>query len=205
MPMLQGGTSVPHFDTKAEANQRFASGVPITYLRAPRSSGTTSYMFGMAPETGTTRPSTGRSRWATDKLAGRSPPRTSARRPTGIFKAGDSQIGKTVGIYGEALTISEMGEKLSKGLGMPPIYYHAAEADEYRGYGFPGADEMGMYCPGLSRLRRRRCSARAARRPPGRSTRRCRTSISSSPRTSGIEAAAEPGPRSGDNHLAGSR
>ena len=36
-----------------------------------------------------------------------------------------------------------MGKKLSKGLGLPSVYYHAAEADEYRGYGFPGADEMG--------------------------------------------------------------
>jgi len=61
----------------------------------------------------------------------------------GIFKAGQQYIGKTVGILGEALTIKEMGEKLSKGLGIGSVHYHAAEADEYRGYGFPGADEMG--------------------------------------------------------------
>ena len=40
-------------------------------------------------------------------------------------------------------TIEEMGQKLSKGLGLPSSHYHAAGADEYRGYGFPGADEMG--------------------------------------------------------------
>ena len=61
----------------------------------------------------------------------------------GIFKAGKQYIGKTVGIDGESLTIDEMGEKLSKGLGLGPVKYNAAEADEYRGYGFPGADEMG--------------------------------------------------------------
>jgi hypothetical protein len=61
----------------------------------------------------------------------------------GIFKGGQQYIGKTVGILGEALTVEEMGQKLSKGLGIGPIHYHVAEADEYRGYGFPGADEMG--------------------------------------------------------------
>ena len=32
---------------------------------------------------------------------------------------------------------------LASNIGIPAPYYHAAEADEYRGYGFPGADEMG--------------------------------------------------------------
>ena len=36
-----------------------------------------------------------------------------------------------------------MGQKLASNIGIPAPYYHAAEADEYRGYGFPGADEMG--------------------------------------------------------------
>ena len=61
----------------------------------------------------------------------------------GIFKAGDQYIGKTVGIAGEALTIEEMGKKLSKALGIGPVKYNAVEADVYRSFGFPGADEMG--------------------------------------------------------------
>jgi hypothetical protein len=61
----------------------------------------------------------------------------------GIFKAGDQYIGKRVGIFGEALTIDEMGKTLSKTLGVGPIKYNAVEADAYRGFGFPGADEMG--------------------------------------------------------------
>jgi hypothetical protein len=61
----------------------------------------------------------------------------------GIFKAGQSYVGKRVGITGENLTVNEMGEKLSKGLGISSVKYNAVEADTYRGFGFPGADEMG--------------------------------------------------------------
>ena len=61
----------------------------------------------------------------------------------GVFKSGDKYIGKTVGIAGENLSVSEMGDKLSKGLGIGPVKYNAVEPDVYRGFGFPGADEMG--------------------------------------------------------------
>jgi uncharacterized protein YbjT (DUF2867 family) len=140
MPILQEKYRVPHFDAKAEADAYF-QGVPTTFLR------TTFYwdnlfMFGLAPK----KNDQGQYAWAfpmgTAKLGGIAA-EDIGKTAYGIFKAGDKYVGQTVGIYGEALTISEMGEKLSKGLGMPSIYYHAAEADEYRGYGFPGADEMG--------------------------------------------------------------
>ena len=36
-----------------------------------------------------------------------------------------------------------MGQKLSKGLGIGPVKYNAVDADVYRSFGFPGADEMG--------------------------------------------------------------
>jgi uncharacterized protein YbjT (DUF2867 family) len=140
MPILQDKYRVPHFDAKAEADA-FFQGLPVTFLR------TTFYwdnlfMFGLAPK----KNEQGQYAWAfpmgTAKLGGIAA-EDIGKTAYGIFKAGDKYIGQTVGIYGEALTISEMGEKLSKGLGMPSIHYHAAEADEYRGYGFPGADEMG--------------------------------------------------------------
>src|SRR5262245_47708453 len=140
MPMLQEKYRVPHFDAKAEADAYFA-GVPTTFL-------VTSfywdnlYMFGLAPKKG----NDGNYSWAfpmgTSKMAGMAA-EDIGKVAYGIFKAGPQYIGKRVGILGEALTIAEMGEKLSKGLGIPPIHYHAAGADEYRGYGFPGADEMG--------------------------------------------------------------
>jgi hypothetical protein len=61
----------------------------------------------------------------------------------GIFKAGQEYVGKTVGVLGEALTIEEMGKTLSKVLGVGPIKYNAVDPNVYRGFGFPGADEMG--------------------------------------------------------------
>ena len=50
--------------------------------------------------------------------------------------------GKTVGIVGEYLTLDQMSEKLSKGLNIV-VKYQAVEADAYRRFGFPGADELG--------------------------------------------------------------
>jgi len=140
MPFLQEKYRVPHFDAKAEADA-FFSGVPTTFLL------TTFYwdnlfMFGLAPKRG----DNGQYSWAfpmgQKKLAGIAA-EDIGKVAYGILKAGQQYVGKKVGIYGEALTIDEMGQKLAKGIGIPAPHYHAAEADEYRGYGFPGADEMG--------------------------------------------------------------
>jgi uncharacterized protein YbjT (DUF2867 family) len=140
MPMLQEKYRVPHFDAKAEADA-FFKGLPVTFL-------VTSfywdnlYMFGMAPKKG----DDGVYSWAfpmgDKRLAGIAADDI-GKVAYAIFKAGQAYIGKTVGITGENLTIEEMGTKLSKGLGIGPITYHAVEPDAYRGFGFPGADEMG--------------------------------------------------------------
>jgi uncharacterized protein YbjT (DUF2867 family) len=140
MPMLQEKYRVPHFDAKAEANAFFA-GVPTTYL-------VTSFywdnlfMFGLAPKRG----EDGTYSWAfpmgNEKLAGIAA-EDIGRTAYGIFKAGQQYVGKTVGIMGEALTIDEMSRKIEKGLGISPVKYNAVDADAYRGFGFPGADEMG--------------------------------------------------------------
>ena len=139
MPMLQQKYRVPHFDAKDEANAYFA-GLPVTYL-------VTSfywdnlYAFGLGPKKG----DDGVYNWAfpmgNKRLAGIAV-EDIGKVAYGIFKAGSKYIGKTVGITGENLTLDEMSEKLSKGLGVP-VKYHAVEADAYRGFGFPGADEMG--------------------------------------------------------------
>jgi len=140
MPMLQEKYRVPHFDGKAESDAYFA-GLPVTFL-------VTSfywdnlYMFGLAPKKGDDGSYSWAFPMADKKLAGIAA-EDIGRVAYGIFKAGEQYIGKTVGIYGEALTIEELGRKLSNVLGIGPIHYHAAEADEYRAYGFPGADEMG--------------------------------------------------------------
>jgi uncharacterized protein YbjT (DUF2867 family) len=139
MPMLQEKYRVPHFDAKAEADAYFA-GLPITYL-------VTSfywdnlYAFGLAPKKG----DDGVYRWSlpmgTNRLAGIAADDI-GKVAYGIFKAGRQYIGKTVGITGENLTLDEMSQKLSKGLGIR-VEYTAVEPDAYRAFGFPGADEMG--------------------------------------------------------------
>lgn len=140
MPMLQEKYRVPHFDAKAEADEYF-SGLPLTRL-------VTSYywdnlyMFGLAPKKG----EDGTLSWAfpmgNAKLAGIAA-EDIGKVAYGIFKAGEAYIGKTVGIYGEALTIEQMGKTISKVLGVGTIVYNAVDADAYRGFGFPGADELG--------------------------------------------------------------
>jgi uncharacterized protein YbjT (DUF2867 family) len=140
MPFLQEKYRVPHFDAKAEADAYF-SGLPVTYL-------VTSfywdnlYMFGLAPK----KDESGVYSWTfpmgNSKLAGIAA-EDIGKVAYGIFKAGQEYVGKTVGITGENLTINEMGEKLSKGLGIGSVKYNVVEADTYRGFGFPGADEMG--------------------------------------------------------------
>jgi len=140
MPMLQEKYRVPHFDAKAEANVFFA-GLPVTYL-------VTSfywdnlYMFGMAPK----KDADGVYSWSfpmgNAKLAGIAADDI-GNAAYGIFKAGERYLGKTVGIVSQTLTIDEMGHELTKGLGIGPVKYHAVDANVYRGFGFPGADEMG--------------------------------------------------------------
>jgi len=140
MPMLQEKYRVPHFDAKAEADS-FFEGVPTTFL-------VTSfywdnlYSFGLAPKKG----ADGQYEWTfpmgDSKLAGIAV-EDIGKVAYGIFKAGQQYVGKTVGILGEALTIAEMGEKISAGMGVGPVRYNAVDADLYRSFGFPGADEMG--------------------------------------------------------------
>jgi hypothetical protein len=140
MPMLQEKYRVPHFDAKAEANA-FFEGLPVTYLMTSFYWDNL-YMFGLAPK----KSEEGGYAWAFPlgdaKLPGLAA-QDIGKVAYGIFKAGPAYIGRTVGIMGEALTIEEMGQKLSSVLGVGPIKYNAVEADTYRGFGFPGADELG--------------------------------------------------------------
>jgi uncharacterized protein YbjT (DUF2867 family) len=140
MPMLQEKYRVPHFDAKAEANAYFKD-APSTML-------VTSFywdnlfMFGLAPKKG----DDGQYAWAfpmgNAKLAGIAG-EDIGKTALGVFKAGNEYIGKTVGIAGEFLTIDQMGQSLSKNLGLGSVKYNAVEPDVYRSWGFPGADEMG--------------------------------------------------------------
>jgi uncharacterized protein YbjT (DUF2867 family) len=140
MPMLQEKYRVPHFDAKAEANALF-EGLPVTFL-------VTSfywdnlYMFGMAPKKG----EDGTYSWAFPmgeaKMAGIAA-EDIGKTAYGIFKGGDKYIGSTVGIAGGTLTVKEMGDTIASVLDISAVEYHAVDADAYRGFGFPGADELG--------------------------------------------------------------
>jgi uncharacterized protein YbjT (DUF2867 family) len=140
MPFLQGTYRVPHFDAKDDANAYF-SGLPVTYL-------VTSfywdnlYMFGLAPKKGEDGTYTWAFPMGDKKLAGIAS-EDIGKVAYAIFKAGQPYFGRTVGIAGEYLTIPQMGEMLSKTLGVGRIHYQAVEPDAYRSFGFPGADEMG--------------------------------------------------------------
>jgi uncharacterized protein YbjT (DUF2867 family) len=139
MPMLQEKYRVPHFDAKAEANASFA-GLPVTYL-------VTSFYWDnfttfFPPKKGDDGGYSMTFPLGNAKLAGMAV-EDIGRAAYGVFKAGQQYIGKTVGIVGENLTVNEIAAKLSKSLGVGTIKYNAVEPDAYRGFGFPGADELG--------------------------------------------------------------
>jgi uncharacterized protein YbjT (DUF2867 family) len=140
MPMLQKVYRVPHFDAKAEANAYFA-GLPTTYFMVSFYWDNL-YLFGLAPK----QDDKGVYSWTfpmgNAKLAGIAKDDI-GKAAYGIFRAGQHYIGKTVAIAGEHLSFDEMSEKLSKGLGISPVKYNAVDANLFRSFGFPGADEYG--------------------------------------------------------------
>ena len=140
MPTLMEHYKVPHFDSKGEADAAFRElGVPTTYLL------TSFYWdnfihFGMGPARG-----------ADGKLA-ITFPLGDAKMPSiaaedigrcayGIFKRPEL-IGKRVGIAGEHVSGAEMAAGFSKAFG-EEVRYNAVDPAVYRGFGFPGADDLG--------------------------------------------------------------
>ncbi len=141
MPTLQGNYKVPHFDAKAAADQEFTRrGVPTTFLL-------TSFYWDNAINFGT-----GPKRGPDGTLAitmpmgDRALPGIAAedigKAVYGIFKAGRAYIGKTVGVAGEHLTGVEMAAAFSRALEQE-VRYNDVPPEVYRGFGFPGADDMG--------------------------------------------------------------
>ncbi len=60
----------------------------------------------------------------------------------GIFKKGKVLIGKSIGVAGEQLTGQEMAKELSEALGKE-VLYNNVTPETFRGFGFPGADDLG--------------------------------------------------------------
>jgi uncharacterized protein YbjT (DUF2867 family) len=60
----------------------------------------------------------------------------------GIFRQGGQWIGRRVGIAGDHVTGEQMAAEMSKALGKE-VAYNAVTPAVYRGFGFPGADDLG--------------------------------------------------------------
>jgi uncharacterized protein YbjT (DUF2867 family) len=141
MPTLQGKYKVPHFDAKGEADRFFEeAGVPTTYLA------TSFYWdnfihFGMGPKRG-----------ADGKLA-ITMPMGDAKLPGiaaediggcayGILRRGKDLVGKRVAIAGEHLSGRELAAALTRALD-EEVRYQDVPPEVYRGFGFPGAEDLG--------------------------------------------------------------
>lgn len=141
MPTLMGKYKTPHFDSKGEADRFFADmGLPVTFLL------TSFYWenfihFGMGPQ-----PGAGGELVITFPLGDKKLPSIAAedigKCALGIFKRPQEFIGKSVGIAGEHLTGEEMAAAFTRALGRP-VRYHAVSPEVYRGFGFPGAEDLG--------------------------------------------------------------
>jgi len=158
MPTLMGKCKVPHFDAKGEANAIFTElGVPTTFLL------TSFYWenfihFGMGPKKG-----------ADGKLAitlpmGAKKLASIAAADIGkvayaIFERGEEMIGQTVGIAGGHLSGAQMAKSLSKALGQE-VKYNAVSPAAYRGFGFPGAEDLGNMFQFNSEFEQDCCDAR---------------------------------------------
>ena len=60
----------------------------------------------------------------------------------GVFKEGSQHHGQYVGIAGEHLTGAEMAAAFTRAVGKD-VGYNAVEPEVYRGFGFPGAEDLG--------------------------------------------------------------
>jgi uncharacterized protein YbjT (DUF2867 family) len=141
MPTLMERYKVPHFDAKGESNRVFTEhGVPTTFLL------TSGYWenlihFGWGPK----RKADGRLA-VVFPIADKKIPWVGAedigKCAYGIFKAGTAMIGRTVGVSGEHLSGGEIAAGLSRALG-ETVDYVAVKPEQYRAFGFPGADDLG--------------------------------------------------------------
>jgi uncharacterized protein YbjT (DUF2867 family) len=141
MPTLQGHYKVAHFDAKASANHYFTdAGVPTTFLYTSFYWENFIY-FGLQPQRGE------------DGVLALTFPLGDAKMPSNaaadigkfayqIFKHPDRFIGKTVGFAGEHLSGQEFADAFTRALG-EEVRYNAVDADVFRSFGFPGADDVG--------------------------------------------------------------
>jgi uncharacterized protein YbjT (DUF2867 family) len=140
MPVLMGKYNVPHFDAKGEANKLFSGRVPTTLVH------TSFYWdnlihFGMGPKKGPDGALAITFPLADRRMSGIAA-EDIGKCVYGIFKGGVANVGKTFGLAGEHLTGAQMAAALAKAIGQP-VKYNAVTPAQYRGFGFPGAEDLG--------------------------------------------------------------
>ena len=141
MPTLMEKYKVPHFDAKGEANRFFSErGIPTTFLL------TSFYWenlihFGMGPKRGEDGNLYIILPMGDKKLPGIAS-EDIGKCAYAIFRRGSEFTGKTVGIAGGHLTGLQMAAALTKALGQE-VRYNAVSPEAYRGFGFPGAEDLG--------------------------------------------------------------
>jgi uncharacterized protein YbjT (DUF2867 family) len=140
MPTLMGKYKVPHFDAKGESDHEFTDrGVPTTFLL------TSFYWdnlihFGMGPKKGPDGVLAFTLPMGDKPLPGIAAEDIGACA-YGIFKRPDL-IGETIGIAGEHPTGAQMAASLGRALGQE-VRYNAVTPAQFRGFGFPGAEDLG--------------------------------------------------------------
>lgn len=141
MPTLMGKYKVPHFDAKGEADQVFRDlGVPTTFLLTSFYWDNLIY-FGAGPQRGPDGQLALIYPLNDKKLPGIAA-EDIGKCALAIFRGGREFIGRTVAIAGEHLTGAEMAAALSRALGRQ-IKFNNVPPEVYRGFGFPGADDLG--------------------------------------------------------------
>ncbi|MCY1719001.1 NmrA/HSCARG family protein [Prolixibacteraceae bacterium Z1-6] len=141
MPTLMEKYKVPHFDAKGESNQYFVeSGIPYTLLYTSFYWDNFIY-FGLGPQKGPDGKLAITLPMGDKKLPGIAA-QDIGKAVFGIFNAGEKYQNKAVAIAGEQLTGQQMVEKFSKTLGLE-VNYNDIPASVFRGFGFPGAEDLG--------------------------------------------------------------
>jgi uncharacterized protein YbjT (DUF2867 family) len=141
LPTLQGRYKVPHFDGKGAVDHVFSKeAAPTTFLLAAFYWENFIY-FGMGPRKG----DDGNLVLAMP-LGGVKLPGICAedigKCAYGVFRNGPGMVGERVGIAGEILSGEEMAAKFATALG-EDVEFYDVPFDEYRGLGFPGAEDLG--------------------------------------------------------------
>jgi uncharacterized protein YbjT (DUF2867 family) len=141
MPTLKGKYKVEHFDAKGEADRLFSeAGVPTTFLLTSFYWENLIY-FGAGPKKGPDGKLALTYPMGDKKLPGIAV-EDIGKCALAILKKGNEYIGKRIAIAGEHLTIAQMAAALTRALGQE-VRYNEVSPDEYRKFGFPGAEDMG--------------------------------------------------------------